>query len=86
MICLGKYSFMVLFLLENIFLGFLKEPMVLGCDIPLVLFLIVEFFFSINMANHCLIAIEMVQAIKKIIIKKGNCEASLDESVVEEKG
>ena len=35
-------------------------------------------FLSINMANDCFIAIEMVQAIKKIIIK-GNCEASLDE-------
>ena len=85
MICLGKYSFMVLFLLENIFLGFLKEHMVSGWKISLVLFFIAEFFFSINMANDCFIAIEMVQAIKKKIIK-GNCEASLEERVVAEKG
>ena len=45
MICLGKYSFMVLFLLENIFLGFLKEHMVFGWEISLVLFFIFEFFF-----------------------------------------
>ena len=45
MICLGKYSFMVLFLSENIFLGFLKEHMVFVWEICLVLFFIVEFFF-----------------------------------------
>ena len=65
MICLGKHSFMVLFLLENIFLGFLKEHMVFGWEISLLLFFIVVFFFSINMANDCFIAIEMVQTIKK---------------------
>ena len=41
-------------------------------------------FFSFNMANDCIIAVAMVQTIKKN--KKGNCEASLDERVVEEKG
>ena len=45
MICLGKYSFMVLFLLENIFLGFLKEHMVFGWEISLVLFLLSSLFF-----------------------------------------
>ena len=75
MIFIGKYSFMVFSFLENIFC-FRKEYMVFGWEIPLFLFFNVDF----NMANDCFIAIALVQAIKKI--KKGNCEASLNERVV----
>ena len=64
MICLGKYSFMVLFFLENIFLGFFNEHMVFGWEFFGFVFYC-RVFFSINMANDCFIAIEMKQTVKK---------------------
>ena len=69
MICIGKYSFILFFLLANIFLGFLKEHMVFGWEISLFLFLMSS-FFSYNMANNCYIATAMVQAIEKNKIKE----------------
>ena len=65
MICIGKYSFMDFFLLENILLGFFKEHMVFGWEISLFLFLISSFFFFFNMANDGFIAADRVQATKK---------------------
>ena len=85
MICLGKYSFMVLFLLENIFfLGFLKEHMVFGWEISLVLFFIVEFFFLLISQPIASLPLKWCRQLKNN--KKGNCKAFLDERVVAEKG